>query len=125
MGIRKDYLRVVADAGVVDRVQNATSTGTVLVNYGVSRISQSGAASTFQLAAPNEVGLRKSIVVDTSTAATSLATVGAETFIGPGGAGGTLTASSAAAGTARAVELVALTTSLWGVTAQTTGITFA
>ncbi len=125
MAIVKEYSRPVADAGRIDILETATtSTGVILSNFGVSRITQSGAAKTFQIADP-VLGLRKTVLIDSSTAATALATVGAGTFLASGGSGGTLTSSSGAAGTLKSVNLIGLSSANWAVVSETTGLSYA
>lgn len=121
MGIKKDYLRVVADAGVIEALVTSASTGT-LTNYGVSNITADG--GVFVLADP-VAGLRKTILINNTTAQTTLNINCASTtttFMGSTEDG--IVASTASAGTNRSIDLVGLSSSEWGVISQTTGLSF-
>ena len=125
MAIVKEYSRPVADAGRIDIVETATtSTAVTMSNYGVSRLTQSGASKSFKLQDPVQ-GLRKTILIDSSTAATLVITEGAGTFLASGGSGGTLTSSSGATGTLKSVNLIGLSSANWAVVSETTGLAYA
>ncbi len=125
MAIVKEYSRPLADAGRLDAVQSVTtSTAVILRNYGISRITQAGAAKTYELADPIS-GLNKTVLIDSATAAVGMAIVGGGDFVSAPAVGGDLASSSGTTGLTRSVVLVGLSTADWGVVSASTGITFS
>lgn len=108
MSITKSYTRRVHDAGRMDNVQTLTaaSTGTEVTNYGVTVVSASTQAKTFQLAAPR-AGLRKTLAL------TGGSTAGDTTFDGNGATISGSTAISFATGVSGGAELVGISTGAW------------
>lgn len=113
MAITKSYTREVHDAGRMDAVQTLTaaSTGTEVTNFGVTVISASTQAKTFQMAAP-KAGLRKSLAL------TGGSTAGDTTFDGNGATISGSTQVSFATAVSGGAELVGLSTSAWAMVAN-------
>lgn len=121
MGIVKQYTRRVDDAGRLDNLETLASTGSVL-NYGVSVITADG--GVFTLADP-EPGLRKTILIENTTAQTTMNINNASTAtVFQNSTEDGIVASTASAGTARYVELVGLSTAKWGIVSMSTGLSF-
>lgn len=121
MGIIKDYSRRVSDAGRIDDLVTHATTG-ALTNYGVSYITADGGVFTLPDPVP---GLRKTILIENTTAQTSMNINNASTattFQNSTEDG--IIASTASAGTLRYIDLVGLSTSKWGVTSMSTGLAF-
>jgi hypothetical protein len=121
MGFIKNFSRVVADAGRIDALESLATTGAVR-NYGVSVITADG--GVFSLADPVG-GLRKSILIENTTAQTTMNINNASTateFQNSTEDG--IVASTASAGTLRYIDLVGLSTAKWGVVSMSTGLSF-
>lgn len=119
MGIVKDYNRRVADAGSLDNLQEVTSTGTELFNYGISTISGTTEAKSYSLAAP-VAGLRKTILVaapSTGNITVTLDSTGTD-FLGSTGNSIVFTGGSTAPVGA---ELIGLSTSRWAISSLEDG----
>lgn len=126
MAIKKEYQRKVHDAGRSDKLQSLTqaSTATRVSNYGVTSITSAGSGTAaihgFIMDAPVQ-GLRKTLLADpNSTRQVAVYNVSTGiTFFGS-----TANALLFSTGTGyRSVELVGISATQWGVTAQTTGVT--
>lgn len=121
MGIVKEYSRPVADAGRIDKVVTHATTG-ALDNYGVSLITADG--GVFTLGSPR-AGLRKTILIENTTAQTTLNINNASTAtVFQNSTEDGIVASTASAGTLRYIDLVGLSTAKWGVTSMSTGLSF-
>lgn len=129
MAIQKRYLREADRAGRVDRVQalTAASTATQVFEYGVTQITSTGGGTAathgYKMARPS-AGLRKTIVVKCDS------TREVKVQLAPSTDGAVLFGTtynnlvfSTGAGKRRGIELVGLSSSLWGLVSMTTGVT--
>lgn len=126
MGIKKEYLRTVDDAGNIEAVQalTAASTAVPVKSYGVTSITSTagGTAGThgYTMEAPRK-GLVKSLVVSVGSTREVAVALGGTVY----GTADTTATFSTGAGNRRNLTLVGLSTGTWAVTAASTGIVFS
>lgn len=126
MGVKKEYLRTVDDAGNIEAVQalTAASTATPVKSYGVTQITSTagGTAGThgYTMQAPRK-GLQKTLVVDVGSTREVAVALGGTVY---GTANNTATFSTGA-GRWRNLSLVGLSTGSWAVTGASTGVVFS
>ena len=126
----KGNIGISTNAGYLEDVETVTATGTISA-YGVSFIS--GPATTadtvFTLPVPPKTGLRKQIIVKSTEAKKVTVQIGATTSVGHLyglSAASTLRQIVFSTNTTkvRSIELIARSTSQWGVLSKSTAVTF-
>lgn len=126
--IDKRWLRTLNKAGSIETVQTITnSTATQITNYGVtvltSTLGSTGTTVKNWIMARPVKGINKSIMVDpNSTGVVQI--VNYSTTVTYFGTTGNALTFSTGAGTKK-VHLVGLSSAVWGITAQSTGVTVA
>lgn len=118
-------LLVGPDSGVRENVTTAEATGTAVLAYGVSFLAgTSAASSSVYVLDPPIPGVRKTVVFSSANTPMYLRTKNAETF--RTSADSTVATVISSTLTGAAVELIGLTTAMWGLlTNGTTAISRA
>lgn len=127
MGIKKQYQRVVADAGFNSKVQSLThsDTATAVNNYGLTTINSGGGVgvNAFTMDDPVQGGTHKFVAVTLGTTAQVSLASNSTTVTFFGSTNGTVTFST---GTGeKFLSLVSVSASEWAVVGQSTGVTFS
>lgn len=124
MAVVKTYTQNLDTLGRRDKVQTLTqaTTATWITNYGVTVITNSSADNRWVLNYP-KVGLRKNILFDSNSTGDLVLIQPTTTVIFYGSTSNQVTASTGAG--VKYLDLIGLSTTVWGVLGRSTGLTFA
>lgn len=124
MAVTKRYTQDIDNLGRRDKVQSLTAatTATWATNYGVTTIANSSVNNTWVLNAP-KVGLRKDILFDSNSTGDLVLIMPTTSITYFGSTSNQVTASTGAG--VKYLNLVGLSTSVWGILGRSTGLTFA
>lgn len=120
-GRREAKLLVGPDAGVRENVTTAEATGTAVLAHGVSFLAgTSAASSSVYVLDPPIPGVRKTVVFSSANTPMYLRTKNAETF--RTSADSTIATVILSTLTGATVELIGLTTAMWGLLTNGTSV---
>jgi hypothetical protein len=127
VGIKKQYVRTVADAGSNSKLQQLASadTATAVLNYGVTTINSDSTSGTnsFTMDDPIHGGTHKYIAVTLGTTDSVVLASASTTVTFFGSTNATVTFSTGAG--EKHLGLVSVSATEWAVVSQSTGVTFS